>query len=51
MKKTKLFNFAITPELNDWLAEIAWRNRMSKAAYLTMLIEKDRKEKEESEER
>lgn len=42
MEKNQAFNFRITPELNEWLNEIAWKNRMSKSAYLTMLIEKDK---------
>lgn len=46
MSKAVLFNFSLSPELKDWLEEMAWKNRMSMAAYLKMLIENDRKEKE-----
>lgn len=46
MSKKERFNFFIDPKLNKWLGEIAWQNKMSKAAYLIMLLEKDKKEKE-----
>ena len=44
--KTKAFIFRITPELYEWLDRQAWNDKISKAAYITKLLEQDRKQKE-----